>query len=121
MKIAFFDTKPYDVSAFRRYSEERGISIKFYETKLNEDTVELAVGADATGGCQVVGHRVEAEQVLGVDLDQPRQPLAERAPAHAQTPVRGQVLLVVELKLLFKLLLSVLSKVFNGLKVVFLP
>ncbi len=58
MKIAFFDTKPYDVSAFRRYSEEQDISIKFYETKLNEDTVELAVGADAV--CVFVNDTVNA-------------------------------------------------------------
>ncbi len=58
MKIAFFDAKPYDVPAFRRYCEENSITVKFYETKLNEDTVELAVGADAI--CVFVNDTVNA-------------------------------------------------------------
>ena len=44
MKIAFFDTKPYDRPAFLKYGEQYGISFKFFEAKLNEDTVELARG-----------------------------------------------------------------------------
>ena len=47
MRIAFFDTKPYDKSAFEKYAEEYGVSIKYFETKLNEDTAELASGFDA--------------------------------------------------------------------------
>ena len=58
MKIAFFDTKPYDIAAFRRYGEKSDISFKFYETKLNEDTVELAAGADAV--CVFVNDTVTA-------------------------------------------------------------
>ena len=42
MRIAFFDTKPYDKPAFDKFAGEKGIKIKYYETKLNEDTVELA-------------------------------------------------------------------------------
>ena len=61
MKIAFFDTKPYDVAAFRQYGEERDISLKFYETKLNEDTVELAAGADAV--CVFVNDTVNASVI----------------------------------------------------------
>ena len=58
MKIAFFDTKPYDIPAFRRYGEERGIVFKFFETKLTEDTVELAHGNDAV--CVFVNDTVNA-------------------------------------------------------------
>ncbi len=47
MKVAFFDTKPYDKSAFDRYAKERGVEIKYFETKLGEDTAELAHGFDA--------------------------------------------------------------------------
>jgi len=47
MRIAFFDTKPYDKPAFDKYAEEYGFDIKYFETKLNEDTAELAVGFDA--------------------------------------------------------------------------
>ncbi len=47
MKLAFFDTKPYDKPSFDKYSEEADIKIKYFETKLNEDTAELARGCDA--------------------------------------------------------------------------
>ena len=36
MKVAFFDTKPYDTPAFERLGSEKNIRFKFYETKLNE-------------------------------------------------------------------------------------
>ncbi|MBE6616687.1 MAG: 2-hydroxyacid dehydrogenase [Ruminococcaceae bacterium] len=58
MKIAFFDTKPYDKPAFEKYGAEKGITFKFYETKLNEDTVDLAHGAD--GVCVFVNDTVNA-------------------------------------------------------------
>ena len=45
MKIAFFDTKPYDKQSFERYASN-DITFKFYETKLNIDTAELARGCD---------------------------------------------------------------------------
>ncbi len=46
MKVAFFDTKPYDQVSFRRYSEGSDVQIKFFEPRLNEDTVSLAAGFD---------------------------------------------------------------------------
>ncbi len=58
MKIAFFDTKPYDKPSFDKYSEEYGIDIKYFETKLNEDTVDLANGYD--GVCVFVNDTVNA-------------------------------------------------------------
>ena len=61
MKIAFFDTKPYDKQAFDKYGEENGISFKYYETKLSEDTVGLAGGAD--GVCVFVNDTVNAEVI----------------------------------------------------------
>lgn len=47
MKIAFFDTKPYDRVSFDKEIVGKDVSIKYYETKLNEDTVDLANGYDA--------------------------------------------------------------------------
>lgn len=47
MKLAFFDTKPYDMAGFDRYAQKSGIEVKYYETKLNEDTAALAAGYDA--------------------------------------------------------------------------
>ena len=56
MKIAFFDTKPYDKASFDKYGKEQGIEFKYYETKLNEDTVELASGYD--GVCVFVNDSI---------------------------------------------------------------
>ena len=61
MKLAFFDAKPYDKPAFDRYAADAGIKIKYYETKLNEDTVELATGADAV--CVFVNDTVDREVI----------------------------------------------------------
>ena len=58
MKIAFFDAKPYDKPSFDRCAEANGIDIKYFETKLNEDTVGLARGADAV--CVFVNDIVNA-------------------------------------------------------------
>jgi len=58
MKIAFFDTKPYDRPAFDREGERYGIEFKYFETKLNIDTVELAQGHD--GVCAFVNDTVDA-------------------------------------------------------------
>ncbi len=46
MKIAFFDAKPYDMIGFDRFSANTDLQIKYFETKLNEDTVSLAAGFD---------------------------------------------------------------------------
>ena len=61
MKIAFFDAKPYDITSFERYGAEKGITFKFFETKLNRDTVELARGFD--GVCVFVNDTVDAEVI----------------------------------------------------------
>ena len=46
MKIAFFDAKPYDRPGFDAYTAGTGLEMKYFETKLNEDTVSLASGFD---------------------------------------------------------------------------
>jgi len=56
MKFAFFDTKPYDRPAFEKYGSLHGVSFKFFEAKLNEDTAELARGYD--GVCAFVNDTV---------------------------------------------------------------
>ena len=58
MKIAFFDTRPYDKPSFERIGAKNGIKFKYFETKLNEDTVELAHGFD--GVCVFVNDIVNA-------------------------------------------------------------
>lgn len=71
MKIAFFDAKPYDKPSFIKYGDEHGIKFKFFETKLNEDTAELAHGFD--GVCAFVNDTVNAQVIdclnsMGVNL-----------------------------------------------------
>ena len=61
MKIAFFDTKPYDKPSFDRYGKEYGVKFKYFETKLNEDTVDLAQGYD--GVCAFVNDTVNANVI----------------------------------------------------------
>lgn len=61
MKIAFFDTKPYDKPSFEKFGSERAIEFKFFETKLNEDTVGLANGSD--GVCVFVNDTVNAQVI----------------------------------------------------------
>ncbi len=58
MKIAFFDTKPYDKPSFERYGGARGLEFKFFETRLTEDTAGLAEGCDAV--CVFVNDTVNA-------------------------------------------------------------
>ena len=58
MKIAFFDAKPYDVESFKKYESEQLI-FKFYETKLNIDTADLARGCDVV--CIFVNDSANAE------------------------------------------------------------
>ena len=47
IKVAFFDTKEYDIPEFEHYGKENDICFKFFETKLTEDTADLAKGYDA--------------------------------------------------------------------------
>ena len=61
MKVAFFDTKPYDIPGFDHYSANSDLQIKYFETRLNEDTVSLAQGYDAV--CVFVNDTVSAPVV----------------------------------------------------------
>ncbi|MBO7217667.1 MAG: 2-hydroxyacid dehydrogenase [Clostridia bacterium] len=70
MKIAFFDTKSYDKASFEAYVDEK-LNFKFFETKLNEDTADLAKGCD--GVCVFVNDTVNAAVIdrlceMGVKL-----------------------------------------------------
>ncbi len=58
MKIAFFDAKQYDRPSFDKFAAEHNIKIKYFETKLEEDTADLAHGYDAV--CVFVNDTVNA-------------------------------------------------------------
>lgn len=58
MKFSFFDAKPYDIPYFKKYGGESGVEFRFFDTKLTEDTVELAKGSD--GVCVFVNDTVNS-------------------------------------------------------------
>ena len=71
MKIAFFDTKPYDKEFFDMYGRQHGVKFKYYEAKLNGDTVGLA--KDFDGVCAFVNDTVDASVIdslnaMGVNI-----------------------------------------------------
>ena len=57
-KIAFFDTKPYDIPAFEKYGAAGGVTFKFFETKLTADTASLARGFH--GVCVFVNDKIDS-------------------------------------------------------------
>lgn len=61
MKLAFFDTKSYDIPGFDRYAIPAGIEIKYFEPNLSVDTAPLAAGFDAV--CVFVNDIVNADVV----------------------------------------------------------
>lgn len=61
MKIAFFDTKPYDLEWFEPLSREYGFEIKYFDYRLSADNAWLASGYDAV--CVFVNDSVNAETI----------------------------------------------------------
>ena len=61
MKLAFFDAKNYDVASFDKATAGRDITVKYFETHLTEDTVELCRGFDAV--CVFVNDSVTAKVI----------------------------------------------------------
>ena len=60
-KIAFFDAKEYDITSFNSANKDDDFEIKFYETKLSEDTVNLANGSDVV--CVFVNDDVNSKVI----------------------------------------------------------
>ncbi len=54
--VAFFDAKPYDKASFEKYFDDE-ISIRFFENKLNADTVSMAACCD--GVCAFVNDKLD--------------------------------------------------------------
>ena len=57
MKIAFFDTKPYDKTYFDNVNKNYNFSITYYDTHLKDDTVKLADGSDVV--CTFVNDKLD--------------------------------------------------------------
>ena len=58
IRVAFYDSKAYDKPSFEHYGSLHDVQFRFLETKLNEDTVELAKDCDAV--CVFVNDSVSA-------------------------------------------------------------
>lgn len=54
--VAFFDTKAYDKESFTQYSNDE-LNIRFFENKLNRDTVSMAACCDAV--CAFVNDSID--------------------------------------------------------------
>jgi len=62
--VAFFDTKTYDRQSFSKYIKN-GINIRFYENKLNSDTVSMAAGCDAV--CAFVNDSINKQVIESLE------------------------------------------------------
>ena len=70
MTVALFDTKPYDKESFQTF-EAQDLTFKFFETRLNRDTAELAEGCEVV--CLFVNDVADADVIdrlhqMGVKL-----------------------------------------------------
>lgn len=61
IRVAFFDTKEYDKNSFIQYEKPGDMEFKFLDTKLTEDTAELAKGFDVV--CVFVNDTVNNEVI----------------------------------------------------------
>ncbi len=59
MKIVFFDTHQFDKNAFLKTNEQFGFNIDFQEARLNNNTAQLAVGADVV--CCFVNDKIDED------------------------------------------------------------
>lgn len=66
MKIAFYDSKPYDRVWFDAYAPEYGYTIKYIESRLSLETVVLAKNCDAV--CIFVNDSVTKDVVDELDV-----------------------------------------------------
>ncbi|MBR4072536.1 MAG: 2-hydroxyacid dehydrogenase [Clostridia bacterium] len=62
--VAFFDAKPYDIESFKRFSDDE-INIRFFENKLNSDTVSIAACCDAV--CAFVNDNINAKVIEALE------------------------------------------------------
>ena len=86
VKVAFYDTKPYDRPSFERFGGQQGVRFRFLETKLNEDTCSLAEGCDAV--CVFVNDDVNSN-VIGKLYEKGVKVIALRSAGYNNVDVRA--------------------------------
>lgn len=67
IKVAFFDAKEYDIDSFNKANRNEQFDIRFFETRLTEDTVKLADGYDVV--CVFVNDSVSKNVIDGLVKD----------------------------------------------------
>ena len=67
IKVAFFDAKQYDIDSFNKANRKEQFDIRFFETRLTEDTVKLADGYDVV--CAFVNDSVSKNVIDGLVKD----------------------------------------------------
>lgn len=67
VRVAFFDAKDYDITSFEKANVGDEVEIRFFETRLTEDTVKLAEGCDVV--CVFVNDTVSAKVIDGLLAD----------------------------------------------------
>ena len=67
IKIAFFDSRKYDIESFENMNKDYGFSLKFFESHLSEDTLPLTKGYDAV--CLFVNDPVRKNMVDGLSAN----------------------------------------------------
>ena len=85
IKVAFFDTKEYDKPSFEKYGKENDIKYWFFETKLTEDTADLAKGCDAV--CVFVNDTVN-DKVIDILYENGIKIIALRCAGHNNVDVK---------------------------------
>lgn len=85
IKVAFFDTKEYDKPSFEKYGKENDIKYRFFETKLTEDTADLAKGCDAV--CVFVNDTVN-DKVIDILYENGIKIIALRCAGHNNVDVK---------------------------------
>ncbi len=63
-RFAVFDSKSYDRQSLGPEAEAAGVTIRFYDDRLNEDTLPLVRGFD--GVCAFVNDRIDREVIAGL-------------------------------------------------------
>ncbi len=86
IKVAFYDAKAYDKPSFEQYGKSNDVQFRFLETKLNEDTAELARGCDAV--CVFVNDDVN-ENVISKLYDLGVKLIALRSAGYNNVDVRA--------------------------------
>ncbi|MBE7052410.1 MAG: 2-hydroxyacid dehydrogenase [Ruminococcaceae bacterium] len=65
IKIAFFDAKPYDKIWFDKCSDRFDMKIKYYDSKLTDDTAYMAKDCDAV--CAFVNDTINKDTILTLE------------------------------------------------------